>query len=234
MSKTEETKAIENVLRNECRHKRIYGCGEVTIGFQKTGHGNEIVDYISMDSSGIFRCYEIKVSESDLKSGAKKSFYGHYNYLVVTDKLYDRIEAEKGWADYIQTSVGIISANINDSTACFTSKRKAKKQNLNQETELMLKDSMIRSLYWKMEKYRDSGDENKLSSLMSETQKLHKELSKTREKLIKAEIKEAEYRGLFRRVYGRKFDIENEIETLEKKLKDQQNSSIKPAYANDE
>ena len=100
MSKTEETKAIENALRNECRHKRIYGCGEVTIGFQKTGHGNEIVDYISMDSSGIFRCYEIKVSESDLKSGAKKSFYGHYNYLVVTDKLYDRIEAEKGWADY--------------------------------------------------------------------------------------------------------------------------------------
>ena len=227
MSKTEETKAIENALRNESRHKRIYGCSEVTIGFQKSGHGNEIVDYISMDSSGIFRCYEIKVSESDLKSGAKKSFYGHYNYLVVTDMLYERIEVDKSWDDYIQTTVGIISAKNYDGLVSFTSRRKAKKQSLNHETEVMLKDSMIRSLYWKMEKYRDSGDEQKLRELLNQKQKLEQELLKKSENIRKIERQEAEFQGLFRKVYGRKFEIEDEIERLKKKILQSHDNSNK-------
>ena len=74
MAKTKETIAIEHALSDMCRKKRIYGCEEVTIGFPNDGHGNEIVDFMSMDSKGILRCYEIKISLADLHSNAKKSW----------------------------------------------------------------------------------------------------------------------------------------------------------------
>ena len=72
MSKTAMTLAIENALHTMCRQKRIYGCEEITIGFPNNGHGNEIVDFMTMDSHGILRCYEIKISMADLRSKAKK------------------------------------------------------------------------------------------------------------------------------------------------------------------
>ena len=36
----------------------------------------------------LFRCYEIKVTMQDFRSKAKKSWYGNYNYLVISSKLY--------------------------------------------------------------------------------------------------------------------------------------------------
>lgn len=70
MAKSENTLKIEQALHQSCREKRLYGCEEVTIGFPNNGHGNEIVDFMSMDSKGIIRCYEIKVSLADLRSGS--------------------------------------------------------------------------------------------------------------------------------------------------------------------
>lgn len=85
MPKSKKTENIENALHAMCRDKRLYGCEEVTIGFPNNGYGNEIVDFMLMDSKGILGCYEIKVSVSDLSSRAKKSWYGNYNYLVATE-----------------------------------------------------------------------------------------------------------------------------------------------------
>ena len=51
--KTKETLEIEDQLRKMCRKKRLYGCEEVTIGFYNSGHGNEICDFMTMDSKGI-------------------------------------------------------------------------------------------------------------------------------------------------------------------------------------
>ena len=51
--KTNETLEIEEQLRKTCRKKRLYGCEEVTIGFYNSGHGNEICDFMTMDSKGI-------------------------------------------------------------------------------------------------------------------------------------------------------------------------------------
>ena len=104
MAKTKETIAIKHALNDMCRKKRIYGCEEVTIGFPNDGHGNEIVDFMSMDSKGILRCYEIKISLSDLHSNAKKSWYGNYNYLVVSSELYKKV---KTWIDEIPNHIGI-------------------------------------------------------------------------------------------------------------------------------
>ena len=60
MSKTQETLSLEAALYALSEKKRYYGCTEVTIGFKKTGHGDEIVDFMSLDADGIFRCYEIR------------------------------------------------------------------------------------------------------------------------------------------------------------------------------
>ena len=56
MAKRKETLEIENILHSMCEKKRIYGCEEVTIGFYNNGHGNEVVDFCTMDSKGILRC----------------------------------------------------------------------------------------------------------------------------------------------------------------------------------
>ena len=103
--KTQETLEIEEQLRKICRKKRLYGCEEVTVGFYNSGHGNEICDFMTMDSKGIVKCYEIKVTLTDLRSHAKKSWYGHYNYLVISPDLYKKID---DWEDEIPADVGII------------------------------------------------------------------------------------------------------------------------------
>lgn len=62
----------------------------MTVGW----YGKERVDYITYDTKGIWRCYEIKVSKSDFHSKAKKTFVGHYNYFVLTRELYDEVKEE--------------------------------------------------------------------------------------------------------------------------------------------
>lgn len=115
---------------------------------------------MTMDSKGIIKCYEIKVTLSDLKSNAKKSWYGNYNYLVVTSELYDKIQ---DWNEYIPSTIGIIKAIINNNKVLFVGERKCKKIKIDDETSIMLKESMVRSMYWKMIKYKkaDSIDERK-------------------------------------------------------------------------
>lgn len=53
MAKRQDTIALENALIKQTRQNRIYGCEEITIGFYNNGHGNEIVDFMTMDSKGI-------------------------------------------------------------------------------------------------------------------------------------------------------------------------------------
>lgn len=154
MSKTEETLLLEEALKEESRTKREYGCEEVTIGFHHEGHGDEIVDYMSMDAHEVFRCYELKVTYSDLKTDNKLSWYGDYNYLVVSESMYRR---PIPYDNYIPPYVGILVGKE------LRTVRAAKKKKIPEETRAMLKDSLLRSVYWKMLKYRDSADPAVLS-----------------------------------------------------------------------
>lgn len=80
MSKSKETKIIEQVLNDELygsnpKLAKEYGTTEVTIAFPRNGKDREIVDFLSYNAkSEQFRCYEIKVSMQDLHSKAKKSW----------------------------------------------------------------------------------------------------------------------------------------------------------------
>lgn len=103
----------------------------------------ERVDYITHDTKGIWRCYEIKASKPDFHSKAKKTFVGHYNYYVLTKQLYDEVK------DEIPNHVGVYIAG--------DLIKRAKKQSLSVD-EQILKNSMIRSLYREAEKILKSNE----------------------------------------------------------------------------
>ena len=174
MAKTMITKNIETALNDMCRSKRLYGCEEVTIGFQNNGHGNEIVDFLTMDSKGILKCYEIKVSLPDLKSKAKKSWYGNYNYLVITEDLFHKVP---DWSIYIPDHIGIMVYSGNE----LCCKRRPIKKELSSSEQLMIKEGLIRSLTWKMWKYKDSGDPVRFRKLQAEIREWQKRYKRERE-----------------------------------------------------
>lgn len=127
MAKNEATLQLERDIYNATKKQGVFGCYEVTIGW----YGSERVDYITYDTKGIWRCYEIKSSLSDFRSKAKLSFHGHYNYFVLTDELYEKVK------DEIPSHIGIYVGN--------RLKKRPKKQELGVDEEI-LKSSLIRSL----------------------------------------------------------------------------------------
>jgi len=138
----------------------VYGCFEVTIGTSRS----ERVDYITYDTKGIWRCYEIKVSKADFHSKAAKSFVGNYNYYVMPQSLYDTVKAEI--PQHIGVYVGV---------ECV---KKAKKQPLAID-ENILKDNMIRSLFRDSDKLYKAGNEHLIDRLNTEISNLKNRASET-------------------------------------------------------
>lgn len=157
IAKTEETIKLERQIWAATHKQGIFGCFEVTIGW----FGEERVDYITYDTKGIWRCYEIKVSKSDFYSKAKKTFCGHYNYFVMPKKLYEEVKED------IPKHVGVYIGNY-----CI---KKAKKQELSVD-EQTLKDSMIRSLSREFEKQYRSGNPTVVESLNRKINKAKREI----------------------------------------------------------
>ena len=164
MGKTEETLQLEKSIFRATKKTGVFGCFEVTIGF----FGKERVDYMTYDTKGIFRCYEIKTSVSDFRSKSKNTFCGHYNYYVLTKEVYEKVK------DEIPKHVGVFA------NGCFY--KKPIKQKLD-VSETILKNSMIRSLC------RES-DKLFLGSSKKELEKTKRALEKEKQevKKLKKEI----------------------------------------------
>lgn len=172
MSKRQETLQLEAALKKKTKEQRIYGCEEITIGFYNSGHGNEVVDFMTLDPQSILRCYEVKVTLADFKSAAKKSWHGNYNYLVVSSALYG---SHKDYIlEHTPPHVGIL---VGES---LHSKRKCQRIDIPPEQHQMLIESMVRSMYWKMIKYYDASNVELQSKANSEIRKLKRELSDAR------------------------------------------------------
>lgn len=137
--KTELTRQAEKCLWHYTNEHGIFGCFEVTIGW----HGKERVDFMTYSTDNTIRCYEIKVSLSDLKSTAKQTFIGDYNYLVVTKELWEIIQNDDslGWKYYKQ---GILI--FQESGIGITSVKKARKQSVTLGMRSTVLESMVRSL----------------------------------------------------------------------------------------
>lgn len=144
--KTEQTLQLERDIFSATKKKGIFGCFEVTIGF----NGNERVDYITYSTQGIWRCYEIKISKSDFHSKAHNTFIGHFNYYVMPKELYEEVKNE------IPKHIGVY---IRDSLI-----RNPKKQELKVD-EQILKDSLIRSLCREADKVFKSGNPAEIDKL---------------------------------------------------------------------
>lgn len=159
MGKTELTKELEKQLWNHTKKRGTFGCFEITIGW----HGKERVDYMTYDTNGLWRSYEIKVSKADFFSDSINSFIGHYNYYIMPKKLYKEVE------EYIPKHIGVYLPKGKK----LYSVKNARKQEL-QVDEKILKDSMIRSLYRESEKVISNNDVLEIDSLRKELAKSKK------------------------------------------------------------
>ncbi|WP_051236816.1 hypothetical protein [Paenibacillus pinihumi] len=139
MAKTELTLQLERQIFGETSKLGVFGCFEVTIGW----YGKERVDYMTYDTKGTWRCYEIKVSKADFRSKAHNTFIGHYNYYVMPRELYEEVQQE------IPSHIGVYCG--------ATLVKRPKRQQLG-EDEQVLKDSMIRSLSRDVSKLLKSAD----------------------------------------------------------------------------
>lgn len=128
--KTEETKRLERAIWKATNKQGVFGCFEVTIGW----FGKERVDYMTYDTKGVFRCYEIKVTKTDFHSHCHNSFVGDLNYYVLPADLYEEVKEE------IPDFVG---AYIERDGTVYSIRRARRRMVEDQDT---LKNSMIRSL----------------------------------------------------------------------------------------
>lgn len=137
MTKTQATHAAEQYLYDTLLkgQKGIYGCHEVTAGVEILKKGREIIDFLTYDTQTVFRAYEIKVSKADLKSSAKLSFVGHYNYLVMPEALYDDVRG----TGVLPYGVGVIIIGKG-----LVKKASRKRLSMGQSVKLL--ESLIRSL----------------------------------------------------------------------------------------
>lgn len=165
MAKTKETLALETALIRACAQQGHYGCPEVTIGFPSQGRGDEIVDFMSVDEEGRFRCYELKVTLADLKSNNKLSWYGDFNYLVVSRSLEQKVA---DWDLYIPAWAGIY---VGEELAL---KRRPRRMQVAADMRNTLTISLLRTLYFKMETWRRAGDISALRALEKEIEELKK------------------------------------------------------------
>ncbi|NLW90016.1 MAG: hypothetical protein GXY34_00220 [Syntrophomonadaceae bacterium] len=163
MAKTELTLQLEREIWKATHKQGVFGCFEVTIGW----FGNERVDFMTYDTKGIWRCFEIKVSKADFHSKAHNTFIGHYNYYVMTRELYEQVK------DEIPNHIGVY---VNGSSI-----KNAKKQELAIE-EQVLKDSMIRSLCRELQKQRLADDPNYVDCTNRQIARLRREAEEYRRK----------------------------------------------------
>lgn len=111
MTKTKKTKEIEYLLwRQTTLNGSVFGVREVTVGYIRSGLENtQRVDYVTSDTNGEIRAYEIKTSVSDLHSKAKLSWIGDYNYLVLSEQVFNAVMASEGKIKEVDwTSVGVM------------------------------------------------------------------------------------------------------------------------------
>lgn len=129
--KTQLTKKLQDCLFRYTDKQGQFGCFEVTIGW----FGKERVDYLTYDTNDIWKCFEIKISESDFHSKCNNTFIGNYNYYVMTFELYQKVKNE------IPEHIGVLVNNFNT----LESIKQAKKQKLKIDNKILFQ-SMIRSM----------------------------------------------------------------------------------------
>lgn len=164
--KTQETKCLEMTIWNATKKPGLYGCFEVTIGFG----GKERIDFMTYDTKGTFRCYEIKVTKSDFHSSCQNSFVGHLNYYILPLMLFEEVSEE------IPAHIGVYV----ERNGIVYNVKKAKRCQVDDPE--VLKDSLIRSLYREAAKKMDNENPLHLELLNRTISQLTREMQDYRGK----------------------------------------------------
>ena len=148
MTKTELTKLGEKQLWKNTDKIGTFGCFEVTIGW----FGKEIVDYITYDTNGECRCYEIKTSKSDFMSKANLTFIGHFNYFVMPRELYFELKAQNNRVLMRQVNSYGVGVYVFSETG-FENVKKAKRRKVTHVRAAEILESMLRSTNREVKKF---------------------------------------------------------------------------------
>ena len=146
MTKTKMTRRIERTLWRKmvAEKKSTYGAFEVTVGYvgQKV-RGYDRADFVTMDTNGIVRAYEIKTSVEDFYSDAELSWCGDYNYFALTQQVYDEVKDSRplSWTN-VGVYVLVPSEKLGDNLVCVKSAKK-NTRSLGQRAEVM--ESMLKA-----------------------------------------------------------------------------------------
>lgn len=163
MAKTELTVEMERQIYGATAKRGVFACFEVTIGW----YGKERVDYLTYDTKGIWRCYEVKVSLADFRSKSHKTFVGHFNYYVMSEELYEKVK------DEIPKHIGVFIGQ--------KQVKRARKQELGVDEDV-LKNSFIRSLYREADKVLRSNNPSVVESLQRQLRYERKQKEEYRRK----------------------------------------------------
>jgi len=156
--KSQLTIDLEKEIWRATNKKGVFGCFEVTIGWTSKNKGR--VDYLTMDTKGIWRCYEVKSSKPDFYSKSKHTFVGNYNYYVMPKELYKQVKNDIPKYVGVYASGGFI--------------KNPQKQKLKVD-EQILKNSMIRSLSRDVDKMIKSDNPLIINSLNKQISKNKKD-----------------------------------------------------------
>lgn len=89
------TKDIEKIAYKHLWKKGRYLVFEVAAPRELVNkYHRERVDLLMYETTGIWRCYEIKNTVADFHSSAKLSFWGDYGYYILNAEIYDKVKDE--------------------------------------------------------------------------------------------------------------------------------------------
>ncbi len=91
--KTTLTQEIEKALYYYCIELGGIVVEEVTMPDDQ-GIVDTLACFFKPNAATEWRCYELKITKADFFSKAKLSFIGHYNYFVLTEELYEKVQED--------------------------------------------------------------------------------------------------------------------------------------------
>lgn len=147
--KTDETLRVEKALVLYTRKIGTYGIKEVSLRKNAYESISERVDYVTIDNSSVIRCYEIKVTKSDFLSKANLSYWGDFNYLVVSAKLFEEIKVLDKYKQLLFLGVGVIVV----SDQKMSTERNPKKKQVSISQRVAVIESMAKSAGNQLLKY---------------------------------------------------------------------------------
>lgn len=155
------TKEIEHIAYNYFWKKGWYGVFEVAVPRAIVNkYHRERVDFLTYETTGIYRAYEIKRDKADFYSGCAWSWIGHYNYFIMPKELYEEVKKD------IPKDIGVWVVRDNGYFKGIECVKKPKKRELlcsSADMMFALMQAMSRE-YKKYRKILQKQDKNKSKS----------------------------------------------------------------------